>query len=98
MNNNICIRMTDKRLRTYLPRDLCERYGIEPHSVLRITGENGCIIIEPGEVIGRRDRTPAENLYHAKNCILGMNAAELDELRDAVTKRALELAGSVEER
>lgn len=96
MNNNISIRMTDKRLRTYLPRELCERYGIKPHSVLRIFGENGCIIIEPGKVIGPRDRTPAENLSYAKACVLGMNANELSELRDVVTIRALELAGNVE--
>ena len=96
MNNNMYIRMTDKRLRTYLPRDICDRYGIKPHSVLRITGENGCIIIEPGKVIGPRDRTPAENLSYAKACVLGMNAAELGELRDVVTMRALELAGMVE--
>ena len=94
MTNNINIRMTDKRLRTYLPHDLCDRYGIKPHSVLRITGENGCIIIEPGKVIGPRDRTSAENLSYAKACVLGMSAAELGELRDVVTMRALELAGT----
>lgn len=93
-NNGFSIRMTDKRLRTYLPRDLCERYQITPHSVLRISGEDGRIIIEPGKVVGVRDYTSAENLAYAKACVLAMNVEDLAEMRDVVTERALELAGT----
>ena len=92
MNREFSLRMTDKRLRTYLPRDFCKQCGIEPNSPLKITSANGRIIISHAVVIDPDDRTALDNLCYAQACVRGMDAESLKQLQDSVTQRALELA------
>lgn len=92
MNENYHLRMTDKRLRIYLPDELCARAGIGPNSPVSCTVENGRLVVEHAVVSVPTSASYGYQRELALASIRALDAAAIAEIREALTDRALELA------
>ena len=98
MDQNFNMRMADKRLRVYLPPELCASAGITPNRPVAFTVENGRIIAE--HVVGMVPTSASYGYQRelALASIRSLDASTISEVREALTDRALVLAAEKKEK